>query len=600
MNQRDDSSARPLLLSCTIAIAITGSAMTAPTQKSPDVRLDDPTSLGASNAVQIAASGSSVYAIWSDGRNDFFDVADIYFSRSTDRGATWSPDVRLDRDLPGAAESRQPQVAVAGSAVYVVWADSRNGANDIYFNRSLDGGVTWLAADVRLDTDAAGASLSTTPQIAARGSDVYVVWTDARSSYGEIRFNRSVNQGGAWLSNDVQLDRGTVLATRPQIAAFSSAVYVTWEDARNGFDDIYFNRSLDNGATWLAFDVRLNTNTAGAAFSLAPQIASDGGSVFVTWQDARAGGLLTGDIYFNRSLDNGTTWLAADVRLNTDLAGTAPSLSPQIAAAGSSVYVTWRDARAAQADIYFNRSLDAGAAWLAADVRIDTDPGPGASLSPQIAASGSSVFVAWEDNRSGSPRLSDIYYSRSQDSGASWLTTDRRLNTGTPPNVVRALGPQIAFADDTAYVVWHDDRNGNEDAFFNIPFGMQNYGAGAAGSGGFTPTLRGSGQATIGQSINLDVADGLGGTSFTMLVGTQDVPGTPFQGGTLLVVPVLAVPFAMGGATGVAGDGALNIPLAIPNTPSSIGGALFFQAVLVDPGASQGISMSPGLGLWIG
>jgi hypothetical protein len=35
----------------------------------------------------------------------------------------------------------------------VTWRDTRNGRDDIYFNRSPDGGATWLIADVRLDTD---------------------------------------------------------------------------------------------------------------------------------------------------------------------------------------------------------------------------------------------------------------------------------------------------------------------------------------------------------------------------------------------------------------------------------------------------------------
>ena len=156
----------------------------------------------------------------------------------------------------------------------------------------------------------------------------------------------------------------------PQIAASGDSVYVTWEDSRNGDQDIYFNRSLDGGATWLTDDVRLNTDAPGTAKSRFPEIAASGDSVYVTWQDSRHGGRDSGEIYFNRSLDGGATWLTSDIQLNTDLLGVADSFFPKIAASGDNVYVTWVDLRNDITeyengyDIYFNRSLDAGATWM--------------------------------------------------------------------------------------------------------------------------------------------------------------------------------------------------------------------------------------------
>jgi len=135
------------------------------------------------------------------------------------------------------------------------------------------------------------------------------------------------------------------------------------QDARNAVhsydSDVFFNRSLDGGLTWLQSDVRLNTNAPGAGWSWSPEIAAVGPSVAVAWLDHRNAGLAQGsDVYSNRSLDSGTTWLSSDVRLNTSSPGVAPIEEPQIAASGSSVYVAWEDHRNGTSywdvDIYFN------------------------------------------------------------------------------------------------------------------------------------------------------------------------------------------------------------------------------------------------------
>lgn len=347
-------------------------------------------------------------------------------------------DVRLDTD-PGAAVSHWPQVAASGSSVYATWVDYRNGNADIYFNRSSDGGATWLAADVRIDTDVAGAATSWAPQIAASGSSVHVVWADTRNGAHDVYFNRSLDGGATWFATDVRLDTdfpGSARSQEAQIAAVGSSVYVVWADSRYGFNDVYANRSLDGGATWLAADVRLDTDVAGAAYSARPQIGASGASVYVTWEDTRSGAF---DIHFNRSLDGGSTWLAADVRLDTDPPGASGSRVPQILASGSTVSVVWEDQRQA-GSIRLNQSLDDGATWLAEDVRLNT--AAGSAQTPQIGASGTSVYAVWVDSRNGAL---DIYF-RSTPGQVSPASESIRLGTVPNPNALRpgqTSGPVI-------------------------------------------------------------------------------------------------------------------------------------------------------------
>jgi hypothetical protein len=98
---------------------------------------------------------------WADYRQG---DADIYFARSTDRGARWTTPVRLNDDPAGnGIDQFQPQLSVAPNGrVAVMWFDRRlscpslawipaahrgvtNGCIDTYLARSLDHGRTWTA-----------------------------------------------------------------------------------------------------------------------------------------------------------------------------------------------------------------------------------------------------------------------------------------------------------------------------------------------------------------------------------------------------------------------------------------------------------------------
>ncbi len=53
------------------------------------------------------------------------------------RRGTWAArDVRLDTNAPGATESWSPQICCNEAVAYVVWHDNRNGHWDIYFTSS--------------------------------------------------------------------------------------------------------------------------------------------------------------------------------------------------------------------------------------------------------------------------------------------------------------------------------------------------------------------------------------------------------------------------------------------------------------------------------
>ncbi|MBL9086968.1 MAG: exo-alpha-sialidase [Planctomycetia bacterium] len=369
-------------------------------------------------------------------------------------------DLRIDTDAAGAAASIVPDVACDGNTVAVVWQDQRAGLPEVFYRTSLDGGVTWMLTDARLPRLPAGLVASTNPRVAVSGLAVYAVWQDNRNGAADVFFNRSLDGGMTWLVPDVRLDTdvaGAAASEAPRLALAGTNVYVVWQDARNGARDIYLNRSADAGTTWLAADVRLDTNAAGVAGSHEPRIAASGAYVYVTWFDQRNG---LPDVYANASADSGATWLAADVRLDTDVAGSAISLRPAVACDGANAYVVWEDRRSGAGDVRCSRTTNGGATWSATDVRLDTDTaGAAASTVPVIQCTGTAVRVAWVDDRDGS---TDIRFNRSADGGGSWLASDVRVDGGTA-GAAASAGVVLAGNATDVFVVWSDDRDGATD-----------------------------------------------------------------------------------------------------------------------------------------
>ena len=76
------------------------------------------------------------------------DAGDIYYTRSTDNGLTWSPGVKIDGD--GSTRSQwMPSLSAAPTAtghVMISWYDARNTTGDDlerWGTVSSDNGATW-------------------------------------------------------------------------------------------------------------------------------------------------------------------------------------------------------------------------------------------------------------------------------------------------------------------------------------------------------------------------------------------------------------------------------------------------------------------------
>jgi hypothetical protein len=266
-----------------------------------DTRLTNNSSF--SDFPSVAVSGSFVHVVWQDSRDG--SNGEIYCKRSTDAGVSWGADTRLTNNT---AESQYPSVTVSGSIVNVVWQDYSDGNWEIYYKRSIDAGINW-GADIRLTNNSA---VSYYPSIAVSGTLVHVVWQDTRDGNNEIYYKRSTDAGISW-GEDIRLTINTAESKYPSVAVSGSVVHVVWRDRRDVNWVIYYKRSTDAGISWGA-DTRLTNNTA---WLWNPSVAISGSFVHVVWSDERDQD--NGEIYYKRSTDAGVSW-GADTRLTNNTA----------------------------------------------------------------------------------------------------------------------------------------------------------------------------------------------------------------------------------------------------------------------------------------
>ena len=88
----------------------------------------------------------SLYAAWAADPPGMDDNSDVFFSRSTDGGHTWSPEIQLGGD--SRSDQFEPFIAIGGSGtVSVAWYDRRNDLTnnliDVYTAFARDGGITF-------------------------------------------------------------------------------------------------------------------------------------------------------------------------------------------------------------------------------------------------------------------------------------------------------------------------------------------------------------------------------------------------------------------------------------------------------------------------
>lgn len=156
----------------------------------------------------VAVLGDTVYVVWDDGR--FSNINYVYFAKSTNGGASFSPSVRIYSPASVDSSHVYPTIAVDDfGVIYIAWAAIFwPGAGnpivaDILFTKSVNGGVSFQPP-IRITT--AGFGFYFIPSLAVKGSNVYISYSDISAfPLTNYYFVRSIN-GGNSFETPIQLN----------------------------------------------------------------------------------------------------------------------------------------------------------------------------------------------------------------------------------------------------------------------------------------------------------------------------------------------------------------------------------------------------------
>lgn len=401
---------------------------------------------GFSFSPRIAVDGSGgIDVVWEDAEST---TLDIFFSHSTDGGATFSTPKNLTNGSPG---SGSPMVAADSTGnVFVVW-ENDSGVLGVFVSRSTDGGATF-SSPMTLSTNTGG---SVSPQIAVDvNGNVNVVWEDDSGASSDISFSRSSDHG-ATFSAPKSLSLNVGNSTSAQLAVdLNGNVTVAWENDSPGNFDIFVSRSTDGGQN---FSTPKNLSNS-PGLSRTPQIAVDlGGNINVLWADNAPPNSST-DIFFSRSGNGGATFSAPQNISNSAGFSANPSLAVD---SGGNINLVWEDSTPGNRDIFFSQSLDAGATFSAPQ---NLSNNAGLSSVPLIVADkNGDLNVVWQD---ATPGVSQIFFSRFTNK----ITNHPPVANAGPDQSVQATGPSGASVQldgskssdpdgDTLTYAWTDESN---------------------------------------------------------------------------------------------------------------------------------------------
>jgi hypothetical protein len=328
---------------------------------------------------QVVVSGNNVYVVWV---SHYPGNDDVYFTGSSNGGISFGKIVDLDRN-PG--DSYEPHIALAGNNVYVIWVDETPGPYgnpDILFRRSTNGGTTF-GPTLNLSNNP---GISSEPEMAVSGNNVYVVWRDNTPGTEEILFKRSINGGGTFGTTVNISNEPSSLSTLQRISALNHNVYVVWAEGPFNNRQILFKRSVDGGATFGNTTFITNSST-GDSFN--PQVSAANNNVYLLWE--RDLGNASKQLFFKRSIDAG-----ASFGNTTNVGGSSKedSTNGLLNSSGNNVYVTWTDNSTGHSQILFKRSVDGGATFGST---LSQSNAIGQSQHPDIAVFNNSVYGAWQD-----------------------------------------------------------------------------------------------------------------------------------------------------------------------------------------------------------
>ena len=322
---------------------------------SDDTVMIEPTYPEDGDPVICIDDSGHVYYFWlSFNRSN--NTGDVFLTKSRDGGRTWGPFVCVTPSSPNSLDDK-PWATVDGNNVFATWYEYGT-TFALKFTRSTNRGATW-STGVQVGSGGNG-----TFPFRGRDSIVYVGWGVQNVQLNKSTDMGRTWQGQRTIIS-VTWSPGSTPWRVNNIPSFGTSrdrtrSYVVFADSRLRANqlDVFFSRSTDDGISW-STPVEVNdTPSTDTTKQFYPWLAVDPfDRIHVVWHDTRAGGRI--GQYYAYSTDFGTTW-SRNYRASDTAVYASTFIGDYTACAADSyyVYALWCDARrgSANPDVFFSKA----------------------------------------------------------------------------------------------------------------------------------------------------------------------------------------------------------------------------------------------------
>jgi len=196
--------------------------------------------------------------------------------------------------------------------------------------------------------------------------------------------------------------------------------------------EVFFRRSINNGTNWDA--IQRITNASGRSED--PAISAQGNNIHISWNDKRSGIM---QIYYRRSTDAGVTW-GPETQL-TNASGSNSCYTTMVSLDGTNADVPYGYSIGGIFHIWFRQSSNNGLTF-APEMQLTS--GTVSQVYPYLVRSGSRLHLVYPQIGTGT----GTRYIYSSDGGATWDTPVTLSSTG--------FQPFIAYSGCVLHVIWPD------------------------------------------------------------------------------------------------------------------------------------------------
>ncbi|MCG2825750.1 MAG: exo-alpha-sialidase [Thermoplasmatales archaeon] len=372
-----------------------------------------------SNLVDICVNKNGViHVVWEE-QGDPSGYVQIYYSRSSDLGGSWSEPRRITSVSTDYENRGPPRIySSQNNTLHLVWVRWMPDNREIYYMRSGNAGITW-DNETRLTNNP---YLSVSPRISCHNNYIYVAWNEIKSSESaQLWFRKSSDNGESWSEPINLTDDNNSIGSPSIYVASTEEIYIVWQaEADRGYN-VQFIRGSNNGESWSPI-IPITNETEGVSLGYPnPEIVgTPNGALHVVWMDEETSSESIADISYSRSNNFGSTWSAPFMLTSTSiLTRRGNSGMPHIISDNySNLYVVWKCSNytvendtwiATSNDVYFTYSADDGESWKDI-VRLTQASGWGRSNPIIVVDLKEVAHVIWGD---GGFEKMEICYKRS-------------------------------------------------------------------------------------------------------------------------------------------------------------------------------------------